>query len=81
MKEQRDLRRRRSLKGGRIVFNNGSSTIDCIIKNLSEGGARVQVENSMGIPTQFMLFLDDGGPAKSCVVKWRTTTALGVAFA
>ena len=33
--DHRKAQRRHTLKGGRIVFNNGRSTFDCIVRNLS----------------------------------------------
>ena len=41
MKERR-VYRVRALKGAQIVFNSGNSTLDCVIRNTSEHGARLK---------------------------------------
>lgn len=77
--EKRHLPRRKTLKGGRIVFNLGRSTIDCTVRNLSARGAKLQVTSAVGIPETFQLKLDDGA-SQHCRVVWRTLKELGVAF-
>lgn len=72
--------RRRALKGGLIVFDGGYQSLSCTIRDLSEGGARLVVENTMGIPSTFTLKLSDGSPSRSCAVKWKNATTLGVEF-
>jgi phage terminase large subunit-like protein len=42
MKERRRSDRRRTYLAGRIVFNGRSSTIDCLVRNLSQTGAMLE---------------------------------------
>src|SRR3982074_2956859 len=42
MKEQRRSDRRRTYLAGRIVFNGRSSTMDCLVRNLSRNGALLE---------------------------------------
>lgn len=77
--ENRLIPRRTTLKGGRIVFNAGRSTIDCTVRNLSSKGAKLQVSSVVGIPDSFDLVLD-GNARQPCRVAWRTLKELGVAF-
>jgi hypothetical protein len=79
MTEKRNAPRQRLLKGGRIAFNNGRSTFDCIVRNLSEQGARLQVASVVGIPDNFDLLMPDA-PKRACQVVWRKTKEMGVAF-
>jgi hypothetical protein len=77
-----DLRvapRRRTLKGARIVFNEGSSTMSCQVRNLSETGTLLKLVSVVGTPDTFELLLDDGGRF-ACTVVRRTATDLGVQF-
>jgi hypothetical protein len=69
--ERREEHRRRTIKGGRIVFNDGYSTIACLIRDLSEKGASLRVDSVVGIPDEFMLTFDDGSDPRRCVVKNR----------
>jgi hypothetical protein len=80
MSEQRKSGRRRALKGGRIIFNEGWGTLSCTIRNLSDDGAKLQLESVLGIPSEFTLMFDDGSPSRKCLVKWRNPTSLGVEF-
>jgi hypothetical protein len=57
--DQRHAARHWTLKGGRIVFNHGNSTIACTIRDLSEIGSRLKVASSVGIPDEFTLVFDD----------------------
>jgi len=77
--ENRHTQRRRTLKGGRIVLNDGFSTFDCTIRNMSESGAKLVVASILGIPQRFQLALDDGRHF-DCDAVWRTETEIGVRF-
>jgi hypothetical protein len=80
MTEQRKVPRRRTLKGGRIVFNEGYASFSCTIRDMSEHGAKLRLESVLGIPSEFTLMFDDGSPPRKCVVRWRDPTSLGVEF-
>jgi hypothetical protein len=80
MEERRKSVRHRTLKGGRICFNDGSTSMDCVIRDISEGGAKLCFPNVVGIPSEFILAFDDGRPSRQCFSKWRKLTAMGVQF-
>jgi hypothetical protein len=69
--EHRAAPRQRVLKGGRIVINDGFSTFQCTVRNLSETGARLKVASIVGIPDTFGLVMDDGRKF-ACTVAWKT---------
>jgi len=77
--ELRNAQRRTTLKRGHIVFNAGRSTIDCMIRNLSSKGAKLQVASVVGIPDTFDLMLEAHG-RQPCRVVWRTLKEIGVEF-
>jgi hypothetical protein len=77
--DNRQGQRRKTLKGGHIVFNAGRSTIDATVRNLSSKGAKLQVNSVVGIPDTFDLLLD-GHSRQPCRVVWRTLKELGVEF-
>lgn len=77
--ENRAAVRRRTLKGGRIIFNAGRSTIDCTVRNLSPKGARLEVTSVVGIPNTFDLQVSGDG-LQPCRVAWRSLKELGVEF-
>ena len=71
--------RRRVFKGAQISFYGLSALIDCTIRDISETGARLTVENTAGIPEIFDLIVP-GAPLQRCRVVWRKATQMGVAF-
>ena len=77
--EKRASARRRTLKSGKIVFNNRNSTIDCTVRNLSDTGAKLVVASALGIPDSFELAIS-GEPPRTCRVARRTLTEIGVEF-
>lgn len=77
--DNRSLHRNRTLKGGRIVTNDGHSTFDCTIRNLSEGGAKLAVTSIIGLPQRFALALQDGRHF-NCEMVWHTESEVGVKF-
>ena len=80
MPDHRNYPRQRTLKTGRIVFNEKSSVFDCAIRNLSESGACLDVPSSIGIPEAFELIIKSESRARSCRVIWRTERRIGVQF-
>ena len=80
MKERRSVLRGRTLKGGRILFHQGRSAIDCAIRNFSDGGACVEVANVIGIPSSFELQLDGEIVTHQCTQRWTSGNRIGVSF-
>ncbi len=63
-----------------LVFDAGSKHA-CALADISESGARIDIETSEVIPDRFVLLLSDNGAAKrKCGVIWREPTQIGVAF-
>jgi hypothetical protein len=79
MKDHRRQVRRRVLKGGRILFNSKTSSIDCVVRDLSDGGALLLVENTLGIPSEFVLVMSDGR-TEWCIVRSKSPNKIGVEF-
>jgi len=77
--QERRAHRRRTFIGAKILLN-GVSVLDCLVKDLSDGGARLAVDGALTIPAAFDLLLSDGR-VFHCNVKWRQVTSLGVSFA
>jgi PilZ domain len=80
MSERRRHPRQRTLKAGRIVFNHRFSVISCTVRNVSEGGACLQVASSVGIPNCFDLTIEPDGASRACDVAWRSEQRIGVVF-
>jgi len=78
--DSRKAPRRRVLKAGIIAFNNRHSTLQCTIRDLSEGGARLQIGGSIGAPDTFELLVELDGIEADCQVVSRTETEVRVKF-
>jgi hypothetical protein len=65
-------------KPGIIKF--GERTVDCLVRNLSETGAGMDVVNQLGIPGKFELLIPGDGLSLMCRVAWRRDHKMGVAF-
>jgi hypothetical protein len=72
--------RQRRLHGGKIVFNNNSSVIYCVVRDLSPKGARLSVFSPIGIPDWFDLRIDRNGACYPSKVAWRSADQIGVVF-
>jgi hypothetical protein len=70
--------RQRVLKSGIIEFDGG--TIDCVIRNVSETGAALEVASPVGIPAEFNLRISGDRTRQSCQVVWRKEKRIGVRF-
>jgi hypothetical protein len=77
--EKRNTARHRVFKRAQISFRGLHAAIDCVVRDFSDGGARLTVETSVGVPDRFEL-VRDGLPTKKCQVVWRHATQIGVQF-
>lgn len=77
--DRRESERLRSLKGARIIFNNRSSIINCLVRNQSDGGVKLSLETPATLPDEFSLRFADGQEHR-CIVRWRKLSELGVQF-
>jgi hypothetical protein len=80
MSEHRIHPRIRSLIGGRIEFNNRQSTMDCIIRELSEGGAKLEISQSITLPEEFDLLIPKRNQSHHVRICWRHEDFIGVEF-
>jgi len=79
MEDKRKNRRRKTLKAGMIITHGRLSTINCLVRNVSDSGARIEVESAVLLPRQFELVFD--GKSLGCNVAWKSGRQLGVRFA
>ena len=77
MIEKRSAPRARTHLFGRIVFGPDRSVCDCLVSDISSGGARLSLANSRGIPEEFELHIPSRGQV---FLKWRLRHHFGVKF-
>jgi hypothetical protein len=74
--ERRTAPRHRVLKRGMIQFHH--LTVECVVRNLSPGGACLAVETI--VPDEFKLFWSGDLLGRASRVVWRSGNKLGVSF-
>ena len=79
VQERRKSTRSRVLKGAKIILGT-SSVMDCVVRNVTNSGARVQIANTVELPDDLGLTFDGGHSIRQCRVVWRTMTETGVKF-
>ena len=78
--EPRRADRVRTILGARVVFNGGRSSIDCQIRNMSDTGARLTLNEGLSLPGEFDLEIPTRNKVHRVVLRWRTKDAAGVQF-
>jgi PilZ domain len=78
MGDKRHSQRQHVLKAGTISFDG--SGIDCLVRNMSVGGANLEVESQIGIPSSFDLVINVERSNHHCHVVWRKARRIGIAF-
>lgn len=79
MQERRKLARSRILKGAKIVIGS-TSTIDCVVRNVTNVGARIEIANTIELPDSLGLSFNGGFTVRPCRVAWRSVTETGLQF-
>jgi hypothetical protein len=80
IKEKR-LARRQPLRYTAWVAVTAEQRLGCVVSDISDTGARIDVQDSNVIPDQFVLLLSSNGAARRfCRVVWRKPTQMGVKF-
>lgn len=58
----------------------GGGGISCVVRNVSDAGAALDVASPLGIPDEFDLLVEADGSRRHCRVVWRTERRIGVSF-
>ena len=78
--ERRAHPRRRVMKRVRAVINDNKSVADCIMRDVSLGGARLACEHAALLPERFTLVFLAEREMREVRVVWRRLTEMGVQF-
>jgi hypothetical protein len=82
--EQRQRRRWKTLKTAKILADDGHRVVECIVRDLSDEGARLELPRpevpcDLNLPETFTLAIS-GGASRDCEVVWSSNTERGVRF-
>lgn len=71
--------RQRTLKAARVLLTD-SSTIDCTIRDISKGGARLAFGDAFPLPNEFRLLLVQTNTIVPVKLLWQRGKTAGVGF-
>lgn len=80
MEERRAHRRLRTIKGGSILYGTAPA-VECVIRNMTDAGACLEVAARSSIPERFELLIKPEMRTRRCHVAWRSANRIGVQFA
>lgn len=80
MTDKRHSQRKKTLLGAWAEFGSHDSTMTCIVRNLSEGGAMIRLDNAVALPGEITLAIPQQGLRRKARVAWRRIDAAGLAF-
>jgi hypothetical protein len=77
MQERRKIERQRTFLGALIVFNERTSSMECVVRNLSSEGARLSFDETQTIPERFELTIRRKKSTRCARIAWRGPTEAG----
>jgi hypothetical protein len=80
MSERRSGARQKSFLQGRIFFNHRRTSVDCLIRDFSEQGAKLKFSSATATPDVVELYIPNKDESYRAKVQWRNGDEIGVAF-
>ncbi len=65
---------------GAIETSDRYAAFSCVVRDISETGARLAVQSGNHVPDAFRLHLEHEGFSAESIVVWRSETEVGVIF-
>jgi two-component system response regulator len=78
--DRRIAARKRVLKGGTITFASRQTAVPCVVRDMSDGGARLVADLAPHLPGRFQLIIEIDGIEADCEVIRRRGNEIGVRF-
>jgi PilZ domain-containing protein len=80
MAERRSAARKKAFLQGRIFFNQRRTSIDCLIRDFCEHGARLTFSSMTATPDMVELYIPNKDESYRAKVQWRNANEIGVGF-
>lgn len=80
MEDRRNVHRGRTYLGGQIAFNQRMSTFDCLVRNMSQNGAKICFQSTVGVPGEFDITIQQKGESRRAKIIWRNEVEAGIVF-
>ena len=78
--EARSEPRKRTLLGAKVVSRDGIYSCDCMIREISPSGARINISNAVIIASPFFLIDHQSQIMFEAKIIWRNATQAGLKF-
>lgn len=80
MRDRRSSKRQKSFLQGRIFYNNRRTSVDCLVRDISDTGAKLVFSGAVTIPDVLELHLSNKADPCRARVQWRRGNEAGVDF-
>jgi hypothetical protein len=80
MGERRQSIRKKSFLRGCVYFNNRRNAFDCLIRDLSDDGARIIFSGTVSVPDVVELYIPQKEHTVRSHVQWRHGDEIGLSF-
>lgn len=80
MRDRRKSARRRSYLGGVLGFNRRIPAMECLVRNFSDRGAKLEFANSVTVPDLFDLTIRHKQRTLQARLCWQNANEAGVVF-
>ena len=80
MIERRQSVRARVIYSGVIAYDERRATMDCVVRNFSEDGVKVEFENTALLPDEIDLLIAKKSRSFNAKIVWRGEKQAGLAF-
>jgi hypothetical protein len=78
--ERRTTQRQKTLLAGKAIFGANRFVLDCSVRDLSAGGAKLSFADPLEMPDLFELHLPSRDSVFRAEVRWRKGRQIGVKF-
>lgn len=74
------VKTRRSVSRAASIHVDAVTILDCVVRDFSETGVRLEMVNTAAVPNEFMLRLAGVATPRLCRLAWRRTDSVGASF-
>src|SRR4051812_14497247 len=78
MPERRSSTRQKSFLQGRIYYNNRRASVDCLVRDISDTGAKLVFSSAVTIPDVVEIYLSNKDEVRRARVQWRRGDEVGI---
>lgn len=78
MTERRAVMRPKTFIQGRIHFNHRRSTMDCVVREFTRDGGRLEFSDSVALPDTFEVYIPNKDQYFQAKTVWRRGNSIGI---